>query len=198
LLWGVQAHPDTVHLRPRAPEGRVFFKVSGALEHRPSNRPMDIHLSITNVLQDALVRRGLATFIMMLRESIHRHWHAASRQANPLLRYRNYSAGHNQLNTRRRLSSGRIRLSSRWRTRARHLPVRGARGDASRPIRGRLPGRRHGNPIGLVRYVHLRGVYHLCVTSGAAQRALARDLDGEHLGACRSEYDPNQPSAHPQ
>ena len=57
---------------------------------------MDIHFAVADILQDAIVGCGLAAFIVMLRESVHRHRHPAPRQPDPLLRDRNYPAGDNQ------------------------------------------------------------------------------------------------------
>jgi len=79
---------------PSAPERDVLFEVSRALHHGSGDGPMDVDFPVTDILQDAGISRGLATFVVMLGESVHRDSHPASRQPDEVLRNWDYSTGH--------------------------------------------------------------------------------------------------------
>src|SRR6266478_3923143 len=83
-LRSVNAHPDAVDLRPRAPEGYVLFQVAGPREHGARNDPVDIDLAAFDVLEDALVGCRLAPDVVILGEAVHRDGYTQTRDVHPL------------------------------------------------------------------------------------------------------------------
>ena len=95
-LGGVEANPNTIHFRAGVPEGDVFFEVTGPLEHRAGDGPMNVYLTILKVRQNAFVSCRLAADIVMFGQTVDRHRNPAAAQSHPFARYWNYSACHDQ------------------------------------------------------------------------------------------------------
>ncbi len=91
-LRRVNADPDAIDFRARAPERGILFKVAGAFEHRARNRPMDIDLEAFDIFQDALVGSRLAANIVMLGKAVDRDSDADPPELHPLDGNGNHSA----------------------------------------------------------------------------------------------------------
>src|SRR5208282_5518717 len=64
-------------------------------------------LTPRNVLQDALVRGGLAADVVIFRESVHRHGYAHARNLHPLRWNGNHGAGYDQRENSRLTKRGK-------------------------------------------------------------------------------------------
>ena len=69
-LRRVCTDPHAADFRAGVPECDVLFEVAVAMEHGPSNGPVNVYATAFNVLQDALVGGGLAAFVVMFGESV--------------------------------------------------------------------------------------------------------------------------------
>src|SRR2546429_3306949 len=93
-LGRVEAHPHTYDFRPLAPESNIFLKVPRPLQHRPRDRPVNIHSASFYVLQDTLVGGGLAPNIMMLGQAVDRNHDPHARNLHPGAWNRNHGTGY--------------------------------------------------------------------------------------------------------
>lgn len=82
-LGSVDADPDTVHFRARAPEGDIFFEVTGAFEHRACDDPVNVDFAAFDIFENAFVGGGLAADVVVLGEAVDRDGDADARQLHP-------------------------------------------------------------------------------------------------------------------
>ena len=94
FLRSVKTRPHASNLGPCIPKSEVLLQIVAPLQHRPGNRPMDSDLAPADVFQDALIGRGMATDIMMLRQAVDRDRNANITDRHPLARNWNHRAGH--------------------------------------------------------------------------------------------------------
>ena len=69
-LWRIEAHPDRARLRSGTPKVHIFLEVSRSRQHLGGDRPMNVDSSPGNVFENPLVRRGMAAYIVVLRQTI--------------------------------------------------------------------------------------------------------------------------------
>ncbi len=93
-LRTIQAHPNVIDFRPGVPECEVFLQIGSPRQHWTGNHPMHVDRSPLHILEDALVRSGLAPLVMMFGKSIHRNGHTQACKLHPLLRNCDHAAGH--------------------------------------------------------------------------------------------------------
>src|SRR4051794_20387212 len=72
-LWCEEAEPDLCDLGAAAPEVKELIEVTGAVCCLRRNGAMDSHPCARDVLENAFVRGGFASFVMFRLKSIDRH-----------------------------------------------------------------------------------------------------------------------------
>ena len=71
-LRSEDAEPDLCDFRTRAPESEELFEVARAVGNLRRDRAMHVDVGIHDVLQDPLIRRRLAAYVMLRRKPVDR------------------------------------------------------------------------------------------------------------------------------
>jgi len=73
----------------------AIFQIPVPGDHRPGDSPVNVHMTLPDVLQNALVGGRFAANIVMLGKTVHGDRHAQSGNVHPVLRNRDHSTGDN-------------------------------------------------------------------------------------------------------
>src|SRR5690242_7628961 len=181
-LRSVNAHPDAVYFRARAPEIHVLFQIILALQHRARNHPVHVKLAAFHILKDALVSRRLPPDVVVFRQAVNRNCYTQPWDFHPLPGNGNHAAGydhrkHAHLAKRRKNCAELAMPHHRFSTDQRNVQWLVPAHQAQNALHQRIS----AQVVQLTQCDSAAQVpVSIGVASGTAQRTLPRDLDGKH------------------